>query len=504
MHVCARRLTFDGNATPDDKPAVRVRTAPVIRTVLLLLALAAAPLCAQETGGGGAAYVIGGIPVDTAARTTYDARLAAYAIARRKAWPMLWNRLTGQAETTAPRLGDGALQAMVAGIEVEGERFSTTRYIARLGVVFDRARASAYFDGTAGALQSGPMLLLPIFSDGGARTLYQTKTPWIAAWARFSEGLSPIDYVLASGSAGDNVLLTAYQTQRSDRSLWRNILNRFGSIDVLIAEVRLVRSFPGGPVAAEFIARHGPDATELGRLSLRSTADGLDAMLDDGVRRIDAIYAQVLREGRLVSEPDLTAELEPIISLAPDIGGSVFAGGASLEADVATPDGKAFAEIEALLRTVPTVGGVTLTSVSLGGVSRVAIRHTDTIEMLRYQLDQKGLRLATTATGTLLRRRIAGDVPVPAPVVISAEPGLALPGSAGTTPVPPAVPTEAPPVAAPPATVPVPPVIVPPGRAPPPRDQRERPALAPDRRERPASAPDRPGPVDLLDGLDPR
>ena len=487
----------------------------MIRVVLLLLALAAAPLCAQETGGGGAAYVIGGIPVDTAARTTYDARLAAYAIARRKAWPMLWNRLTGQTEASAPRLGDSQLQAMVAGIEVEGERFSTTRYIARLGVVFDRARASAYFDGTAGALQSGPMLLLPIFTDGGARTLYQTKTPWIAAWARFSEGLSPIDYVLASGSAGDNILLTAYQTQRSDRGLWRNILNRFGSIDVLIAEVRLVRSFPGGPVAAEFIARHGPDATELGRLSLRANADGLDAMLDEGVRAIDTIYAHALREGRLVSEPDLTAELEPIISLAPDIAGPVFAGGASIEADVATPDGTAFAEIEAVLRATPTVGGVTLTSVSLGGISRVAIRYTDTPEMLRYQLDQKGLRLAETATGMLLRRRVAGDVPVPAPVVVSAETAPALPGALPVPALPAPAQPAAPPVAAPPTAVPVAPVTAGPGRAPPPRDQRERPATTPERRERPAPAPDRrerptpapdraPGPVDLLDGLDPR
>lgn len=465
----------------------------MIRVLLLILAFAAVPLHAQETGGGGAAYVIGGIPVDTAARNTYEARLAAYAIARRKAWPMLWNRLTGMAENTAPKLGDGALQAMVAGIEVEGERFSTTRYIGRLGVVFDRARASAYFEGTAGSLHSGPMLLLPVFTDGGARTLYQTKTPWIAAWARFSEGLSPIDYVLASGSAGDNVLLTAYQTQRGERSLWRNILNRFGSIDVLIAEVRLVRSFPGGPVAAEFIARHGPDATELGRLSLRSTTDGLDAMLDQGVRAIDNIYAQALREGRLVSEPDLTAELEPILSLAPDIAGPMFAGGATIEADVVTPDGKAYAEIEALLRSVPGVGGVTLTSVSLGGTSRVAIRYTDTAEMLRYQLDQKGLRLADTATGLLLRRRVAGDVPIPAPVVI-APPELPPEGSvpAGTPVTPPAGPQ---PAAPPPATVPAAPVVPPPNDRPRERDRRERPP--------PRQAPEA-GPIDLLDGTQPR
>jgi hypothetical protein len=462
---------------------------------MLIFALAAAPLAAQETGGGGAAYVIGGIPVDTAAKTTYDARLAAYAIARRKAWPMLWNRLTGQAESAAPRLGDSQLQAMVAGIEVEGERFSTTRYIARLGVVFDRARASAYFTGTAGALQSGPMLLLPIFTDGGARTLYQTRTPWIAAWTRFSEGLSPIDYVIASGSAGDNILLTSYQTARGDRALWRNILSRFGSTDVLIAEVRLVRSFPGGPVAAEFIARHGPDATELGRLSLTASAEGVDAMLDAGVRAIDGIYGQALREGRLGSDPDLIAELEPIISLAPDIAAPMFMGGASIEADVATPDGKVFGEIEALLRSTPTVGGVTLTSVSLGGISRIVIRHTNTPEMLRYQLDQKGLRLAETATGILLRRRAPGDAPIPAPVVLSAEPAPPLPGAPASAATPP---TNQPVAGPPPASPPTDPTREPPLAIVPADRPRDRP-----QRERPPRAPE-PGPVDLLGDTGPR
>lgn len=458
----------------------------MIRALLVLLAcLAAAPLAAQETGGGGAAYVIGGIAVDTAGKTTYDARLAAYRIARAKAWSLLWNRLTGEPVNRAPRLPDSALEQMVSGIEIEGERFSTTRYIATLGVVFDRARASARFAGTAGALHSGPMLLLPVFTDAGARTLYQTKTPWIAAWARFSEGLSPIDYVIASGSAGDNILLTSYQTQRSDRPLWRNILNRFGAVDVLVAEVRLTRAFPGGPVAARFIARHGPDGTVLGSFDLQTNAEaGLDAMLDQGVRRIDQVYADALRAGQLTSEADLTAELEPIISAAPDISGAAIdLSGASLAADVATPDAASWAAIETALRATPTVTAVALTSLSLGGVSQIAIRHDDTQEVLRYRLDRNGLRL----DGTVLRRKQPGDVAVPEPESLIAARLVAAAAAAASPALPPAAPLSA---APPPATPP--PATVPDAPAPRPRDK-----------ARPEAKP-ADGPVDLLSGTGPR
>ncbi len=417
----------------------------------LLLALSALPALARDAAtSGSSAYVIGGIAVDTAGKTTYEARLTAYRVARARAWPILWSRLTGMGEAAAPRLGDGALGQMVAAIEIEGEQFSTTRYIATLGVVFDRARAGRALAGTAGALHSGPMLLLPVFTDGGARTLYQAKTPWLAAWTRFSDSLSPIDYVIASGAAGDNILLTSYQLQRADRPLWRNILNRFGTTDVLIAEVRLNRAWPGGPVAAEFIARHGPDATELGRFTLTSTAeDGLDAMLDSGVQRVDALYTQALRDGRLRSDPSLSVEMEPLIASGAMIGGGGGAATAAMgiEAEVETLDAGSWAAIEATVRGTPTVTAVNIVSLSLGGTSRIVIRHGDTREMLLYQLDQRGLRLVPRAAGLLLRRRLPGDVPVPAPVVAS-DPTETLPGLPGAPSAPRA---EAPTATLPPA-----------------------------------------------------
>ena len=391
---------------------------------VLLGMLALAPARAQEAGDAASAYTIGGIAVDVAAKTPDEARRTAYTLAQRRAWPQLWARMTGTSPASAPHLSDATLDSIVAGIEVQGERFSMTRYIATLGVVFDRARASGYFTGIGGALHSEPMLLLPLLHDGGARFVYERKTPWVLAWQRYSQMVSPITYILASGSAGDNILLTAYQTSRPDRPLWRNILNRFRTVDVLVAEAVLTRVYPGGPIDALFIARHGPDSTELGRFKLRApNPAGLDAMLDAGARGIDAIYAQALQDGRLRSEPDLIAAMEPIASGAPmfDAPESV-ASAAAIELLVPTPDSAAWAAAEALLRSTPTVAGVTLTSLSIGGSTGVLVQYGDSREMLAYQLYLKGMTLAPTSSGLLLRRREPGDPVVAAPVVAPVAP----------------------------------------------------------------------------------
>jgi hypothetical protein len=468
----------------------------LVKLLSALLALVAlGPARAQDSSG---AYAVGGIAVDVTAKTTNEARMEAYRTAERQAWPLLWARLSGQPAGAAPRLADGTIDGMVAGFEIQGEHFSTTRYIAKLGVVFDRGRASSYFTTGIGATRSPPMLLLPVLIDGGVRVIYQAKTPWLAAWQRFRDAVTPIDYIEAQGTPADNVLLTGYQPHRDDRPLWRNILSRFKAADVLIAEVKLDHDYPGGPVSATFIARHGPDATELGRFELRSVGgDGLNAMFDEGVRRTDAIYAEALRDGRLRSEPDLTLALEPLGAIGSDIGTMTEAApSGGTDADVATPSARSWNELETVLKGTPTVAGVSLTSLSLGGTSHIVIRHTDSVDMLAYQLDQKRLRLAPSGSGLLLRRKVAGD-PVIAPPVTAAdlakaeavaEPDAApLPGMPPTSTSAGRAATSLPPAA--PPTVP----------APEPRRQPRAPARPPK-----AAVVDPGGPVDLLPPGGPR
>ncbi|WP_439532404.1 heavy-metal-associated domain-containing protein [Polymorphobacter sp.] len=420
--------------------------------LVLLLALSAQPAVAQApprvqapeaAASAGSAYSIGGIAVDVSASTPQAARLAGFRLAQRKAWPLLWSRLTGNPATAAPRLSDGQLDGIVSGIESQGERFSMTRYIARLAVVFDRSRVVDYFGGVTSTLQSPPMLLLPVWIDGGASVLFQQKTPWAAAWARFRENVTPLDYVVPPGSAADNVLLTGFQLRRPERSTWRTLLTRYDAVDVLIAEARLVRRWPGGPLRGEFLARHGPDAQLLGRFTLTADDDSaLPAMLDEATRRIDEIYAEALRSGQLQAEAGLAVDLEPVIAAPPFFESSVAAGTvvddqivSGLEIVVGTPDSASYGAIESALRRVPGVMSVAVTSLSLGGNSRLLVSYVGGEPALRASLAASGLALGNETPLPVLRR----------------GPVVALPPAAGGTPAPPAAPGSSPPGSSPPA-----------------------------------------------------
>jgi hypothetical protein len=459
---------------------------PVLLLSLLALCAAALPgAWAQSRGGAveleadeadGGSYAIPGIRVDAAGRNAFEARRNGWREAQRRAWPQLWARMTGSTPAGAPRLSDAALDAIVAGFDIEREFIGPNRYVAKLGVVFDRGRAAAYLGRSARVIRSSPMLLLPVLRDGGTTYVFERRTPWRAAWSRFRESGSSIDYVRPAGTAGDALMLPAAQAFRPDRNLWRTRFDRYGVADVLIAEARLERRWPGGPVRGFFRALHGPDARELARFALEApSAEALPAMLDQAVARMDEAYTAALRDGRLFSESDLLAELPDIPTGAPIIGGGLGAGDfdaataqSVLVATVATPDAAALAAAQAAVGTVPGVARVTAAQVDLGTSSTLAITHVLALDQLRYRLDQAGWRLEQSG-GWVLRPRTASDAPLPAPLppVVAQMPGEGTPGGPMSDAGLP-VPVPASPVQSAPGLPPVPPLPAPPAAAGPP------------------------------------
>jgi hypothetical protein len=316
---------------------------------------------------------------------------------------------------------------MVAGIESQGEQFSDTRYIARLGVVFDRSRVAERLGGSINLLQSSPMLLLPLLIDGGAGNLFQARNAWADAWAGWRGNVTPIDYVLPPGGPADNLWLTMWQTNRRDRDGWRQIITRFDTVDVLVAEARLTRSFPGGPIRALFIARHGPDGIELGRFAVRVPNEaGLPALLEDGVRRIDAAYADALRAGQLRAEPDLAIDIAPIMD-AEVLIGQALPDDAQLLVAVVTPDTASLAAAERLLGGI--AGDIVVRQLAVGGTSRIEVAMPGGEPALSAALARAGWGLERVGDDLVLRRR-----PVAVPAAAAAAPAAAKPPVAAPRP----------------------------------------------------------------------
>ncbi|MDT1000481.1 hypothetical protein RNI08_32645, partial [Pseudomonas aeruginosa] len=72
--------------------------------------------------------------------------------------------------------------------------------------------------------KSAPMLVIPVLYQGGAGSVFETRTPWQKAWADFRTGESVIDDVRPNGGGADSLLLTAGQVSRRSRNWWRLIL----------------------------------------------------------------------------------------------------------------------------------------------------------------------------------------------------------------------------------------------------------------------------------------
>ncbi|ARS25753.1 hypothetical protein [Sphingomonas sp. KC8] len=364
-------------------------------------------------------YEVSGVAVDVAGKDADSARFGGWRVAQRKGWQLLWSRTNGQPVSAAPKLSDSTLDSIVAGIVVEDEQIGPKRYVARLGVLFDRARTGQLLGVHGQGLRSPPMLVIPVMWSGGAPTSFETRSEWQRAWARFRPGGSPIDYVRPTGTGSDPLLLNVAQTNRPGRGWWRMILDQFGAADVIVPEVTIERSWPGGPVIGRFVVRHGPDDQILDRFVLRvQTSDALPAMLDEGVRRMDEAYSQALRDGRLRPDPSLVIE-EPAEELDDEAFASesmaeeASATAANYNVQVDTADAAALTAAESALRGVPGVRGVETTSLALGGTSVMRVAYQGELSALRIALQGRGWRV-DEGPGTLRIRRATPAVPPPA------------------------------------------------------------------------------------------
>lgn len=355
---------------------------------------------------GSGSYEVDGIHVDIAARNADQARQGGWREAQRRGWKMLWARVNGKPIENAPGLPDSTLDSISGGIVVEHEQIGPNRYVANLGVLFDRARAGELL-GVKGAMRrSAPMLVIPVEYAGGTPIAFEARSEWQKAWARFRSNASQIDYVRVSGTGADPVLLTAAQTRRPGRGWWRMLLDQYGAADIVVPEVTLYRQWPGGPTIGRFVARHGPDASIIDQFTLTAAdGDALPAMLDKGIERIDAAYNRALMEGAM--RPDKTLIVEtPVEETKIDdvLADLANAATTTIIIQAETPDAAALRANEGMLRAMTGVSSVQTDSLALGGISVFRVGFAGPASALREALVSRGYAADDVSGGFRIRR----------------------------------------------------------------------------------------------------
>jgi hypothetical protein len=335
-------------------------------------------------------FEVGGVQVDVRAASGEAARTEGWRRAQLLGWRMLWARTHSRPLAEAPDLPESTLSSIISGIVIEQEQIGPTRYIARLGVMFDRARTGQLLGVSGQITRSAPMLLIPVMTTGSASYSFEFRNLWQRAWAEYRTAGSTIDYVRTAGRGIDPLLLNAAQTERRGRGWWRMLLDQYGASDILVAELDLRRLYPGGPALGIFTARFGPDGQVLGRFVLRAAnSASIRTMLDEGVRRLDDLYRRALAAGLLRPDPSLVILAAPIpaaleapveetvtdngVAAAPEAAPAPSAI-QSFNVQVATPDGASVQRAELGVSRIGGVASAITTSLAPGGTSLMQVR----------------------------------------------------------------------------------------------------------------------------------
>ncbi len=359
---------------------------------------------------------IGGIHVDVTAADAQTARLEGWRMAQRQAFRALWAKMHNAPVNQAPNIPDDTLDQIVSAISVEKDQIGPNRYIADLGVQFDRTKASQFLGVEGGQVQrSVPMLLIPVTVTAGTETSVELRNAWQAAWAKFQTSQSSIDYVSISGKGTDHLLVIASMTHRPGRGWWRNLLDVYGAQDILVAEVQLQRLYPGGPARARFIGRHGPDNQVVGGFTLTATSsEGIPAMMAEGAKRMDQLFGNALAAGSLARDSSLNPPPPPPMLQLPEKPVAKPANTANAyQIQVTGTDVNIYNFAMAHLKTLGGVVSATPQLINPSGTSYILVKFNGDIAHLAAALTGRGW--TAEYAGTIVKLKSASGKPPPLP-----------------------------------------------------------------------------------------
>ena len=352
-------------------------------------------------------FLASGILVDVTGDNADDARSKGWREAQRKGWAQLYRRLNG---TEGPALTDSVLDGIVTSIVVEDEQIGPRRYVAKLGIQFDRVRAGQILGVSGRTLRSPPLLVIPVYAIDAIPQVFEQRSAWQRAWAEYNTGQSAIDYVRTAGTGADTLLINAGQTGRRGRVWWRVILDQYGAADVLIPIARVEYSYPGGPIKGHFTARFGPDSKLISSFTMTGPSPAaLPDMMEKAVARMDRIYTDALTAGVLktdtylvlekpVEREDLPEEIATDEEVLPsEIDASVPAtpasGVQSFTVQYSSPDVDSVTATERAVAGVAGVQSASTTSLALGGMSVMRVTFRGDIAALRAALAARGFNV---------------------------------------------------------------------------------------------------------------
>ncbi|WP_169823003.1 DUF2066 domain-containing protein [Methyloligella halotolerans] len=176
---------------------------------ICLAILVFAPIAVQgdPAQAAGSLYDVDKIDVDVTAANAVAAQKKAMAEAQAKGAQVLFRRLVPpEAHDRLPQLSSAEVESLVTGVSIGSERYSTTRYIASLGVSYSEAGVQQLLSSYGLPIEDSRAMeikLLPVVIDQSGAPLNDSKLvkAWTDGWnsVDLAHAVAPADLVKRQG-----------------------------------------------------------------------------------------------------------------------------------------------------------------------------------------------------------------------------------------------------------------------------------------------------------------
>lgn len=360
----------------------------------------------QQTPG---AWVVSGVRVDVTGSSTAAAREQAFTDGRRLAFGSLIDFLgVSRTQLDPSDLSDQELSRLTRGFSVEQESTTPGRYMASLSYIFRPDAVREVFQeravttlqpagpmedlttttgpGSAGAVGGQPVLVLPVFRQGGTARLWDSPNPWREAWQNVDGGDR---FVVPFGDLEDVADVDVEAATRGDAAAFRAIADRYGAGDTVVAVAQ-----PNGEAVSVSLTRHssrGPGTTQI----LTVQGGTWQAAVQEAIAGLDGAGTRP----QLTEMPPGAVGAPAAFGAGPPVGalpsGTVGPGGLAVLVPLSSP--RDWFDIRRRLSQV----------VSLTGVQIVSLASDEAVLRLGYLGDESQLRSGLAAEGLNLTQGAA-------------------------------------------------------------------------------------------------
>ena len=269
-------------------------------------------------------FKIKNIEVDETSHTAIAAREKALEVGQRKAWKLLFRRLTLPDENSQiVELSIDEIKGLVQGYEVVRERISPVRYLANLTVIFNPnlVRDILLKNGvTFSETPSLPILLIPVFETNGVSRLWKMPNPWMNVWREGLYDNSLIPFIIPKGDFQDIKYLSAAQAINGKLVQFFPIMKKYGVHKVVVAKVsrkfNLVDNSPFLEITSRAPGVEDLEETTIAIIKIPPNADVNHLMNSGKQKTIRSLNVAWKRENQVVSSVQQRISVEiPILGL---------------------------------------------------------------------------------------------------------------------------------------------------------------------------------------------